>query len=199
MVHDGLGPVDHFIFELIKRHDFVDQSHLERFLGRILAAHEPDFTRFLLSDAAGEIARPEPCIEGTDAGPGLSEHGILARNRQVADDLKHMAAADRKAVHHGDDGFGERTDLFLHVEHIEPRHTCGVNVASDPFDMHVAPGAEGLVAGTGENYYADIVSLAADDQRFRHLRNSGRRKSVAHLRAVDGDLGDAFEVFKENV
>ena len=87
----------------------------------------------------------------------------------------------------------------LHVEHIKPRHTHGINVASDPFDMHVAPGAEGLVAGTGENYYADIVSLAADDQRFRHLRNSGRRESVAHLRAVDGDLGDAFEVFKENV
>ena len=110
-----------------------------------------------------------------------------------------MAAADRKAVHHGDDGFGERTDLFLHVEHIKPRHTRGINVASDPFDMHVAPGAEGLVAGTGEHHYSDIVSLAADDQRFRHLRNSGRRKSVAHLRAVDGDLGDAFKVFKENV
>ena len=110
-----------------------------------------------------------------------------------------MAAADRKAVHHGDDGFGERPDLFLHVEHIEPRHARRINVAADPFDMHVAPGAESFVAGTGENDYADIVSLAADDEGFRHLRNRGRRKGVAHLRAVDGDLGDAFEVFKENV
>ena len=73
------------------------------------------------------------------------------------------------------------------------------DIAPVAFHMHVSARAEGLVAGTGENYYADIVSLAADDQRFRHLRNSGRRKSVAHLRAVDGDLGDAFEVFKENV
>ena len=46
----GLG------FEIGEGDDFVDEAHVERFLGVVLTAEIPDFTGFFLTDDAGEVA-----------------------------------------------------------------------------------------------------------------------------------------------
>src|SRR5437773_9228868 len=67
------APRDRFLFELVERHDLVDQTHVERLLRVVLLAQEPDLARFLLPDDAREQARAVAAVEASDARPGLTE------------------------------------------------------------------------------------------------------------------------------
>lgn len=55
----------------------------------------------------------------------------------------------------------------------------------------IAAGAEGLIAGAGQNNDADAVVVTGVGQRVEHLFDRLRAKRIAHLRPVDGDFGDA--------
>ncbi|MNT91041.1 hypothetical protein D3C72_2320770 [compost metagenome] len=55
----------------------------------------------------------------------------------------------------------------------------------------IAAGAEGFVAGAGENNGADAVVVAGIGQRFDHLFHRVRPEGITHLRTVNGDFSDA--------
>src|SRR5512143_827111 len=49
------APVNRFRFEILVRHDAVDEAHLERLPRVVLAAKEPDLARLLLADDARHV------------------------------------------------------------------------------------------------------------------------------------------------
>src|SRR3954449_6954238 len=57
------APGDRLLLEALERHHGVDESHLQRLLGVVLAAEEPDLLRLLGADEAGEDARAEAAVE----------------------------------------------------------------------------------------------------------------------------------------
>ncbi len=67
-----------------------------------------------------------------------------------------MAAADGVARHHGHDGLGQPSDLDLEVEHVEPAHAVGTDVAVVASHPLVATRAEGLGPLTGEDGTAHV-------------------------------------------
>jgi hypothetical protein len=123
---------------------------------RRTAAQEPDLAGLLLADAAGQVAGAEAAVEAADPRPGLPEHGVVGRDREVADHVQHVAAADGPAGHHGHDGLGQRADLLLQVEHVQAGHAVVTDVALIAAHALVAAGAEGLAAGAREDDDADL-------------------------------------------
>ena len=113
--------------------------------------------------------------------------------------MEHVPSADGKTVDRRNHGLGQRTDLFLHLQHIQTGHTVVPDISPVPFHVHVASGTKSLVAHSCQHHHTDITPLAANIERVAHLRHRARRKSVAHLRAVDGDTGNAVIKFKKNI
>src|SRR6266540_3157245 len=102
---DLLAPGLDLGIELFRRDDLVDQPHLEGFGGGVAAAQKPDLARALLAHQARQIGGAPARIDRADARPDLAEHRLFRGDRQVADGRQHVAAADRIALHLGDDRF----------------------------------------------------------------------------------------------
>ena len=58
--------------------------------------------------------------------------------------MKHVSSAYGKTVDHGNDRLGQGPYLFLHVKHIETRHSVCADIAAFAFYVHVTSRAEGL-------------------------------------------------------
>ena len=109
------APLKGFGFQLVEWYDFVDQSHIERLLGVVLAAKIPDFPCFFLPHDACEVAGPEATVETADLWTSLTKACIIRRDGEVADDMEDVSAADGIPCHHGDYWFRHAADFFLHV------------------------------------------------------------------------------------
>src|SRR5262249_59191930 len=72
----------------------------------ILTARHPHLPRSLLADHARQVSTAESAVKRADARPRLPESRILRRDRQVADHMQHVSAADRDAIDRGDDRLG---------------------------------------------------------------------------------------------
>ena len=110
--------------------------------------------------------------------------------------MEHVAAANGVARHKCDDHLGHRADEFLHLKHVEARHTLAVNIAAVAAHRLVAAGAKGILAvlgraGAGEKNHANGLILAGIKQRVVHLRDGLGAEGVALLRPVDGDASHA--------
>jgi hypothetical protein len=106
-LHDFVGPGAHFGLELVGGDDLVHQAPRLGLLWAVLAAEEPDLARPLLAYGAGHEAGAEACVEGPDAGAVLAEDRGVGGDREVAEQVKDVAAADGEAVDGRDDGFGD--------------------------------------------------------------------------------------------
>src|SRR4051812_171567 len=106
-------PLHRLLLERLERDDGVDEPHVERLLGVVLPRQEPDLLGLLGADQAREERRAVAAVERSHARPGLAESRVVGGDRQVADDVQHVAAADRVARHHRDDRLGRATDLHL--------------------------------------------------------------------------------------
>ena len=188
MFHHLFSPFHGLVLQTLQRHHRIDQPHLQCFLCRILAAEEPDFTCFLLSYNTCQVRRAESGIKTSHLRTGLPENGILRSDGQVAHHMKHMAAAYGISVHHSDDGLRQRTDLLLHIQHIQTGHTVRPNVTSMPFHVHVASATESLVTGARQHHDIDVLALAAVIQRITDFRCGGRRKGITVTRTVNRDF-----------
>ena len=184
---------------MIEGNHLVHHPHLFGFLGGILAAKEPDFTSFLLAHVAGEIRGTESPVETTDFRSCLSETGVLGSDREVAHDMKHVASTDGVSVYHGDDGFRERTDGLVQVEHVEARHAVFINVASYSFHFLVASGTKCFIPGSREYNNANVTPFPADIYGIQHFEIGLRAESVINFLAVNGYFSYSFEEFKSNV
>ena len=173
----------------------LTRPHVERLLGAVLPAEEPDLLGPLLADLAGQDRRPEAAVEGPDPGAGLAEAGVVGGDGEVAHDVEDVAPADGVAGHHGHDRLGQPPDLDVEVGDQEPTdaplaHGVVADVAGVAPDPLVAPGAERLRPLAGEDDHADVGVLAGQVEGGDELLDGVGPEGVADLGSVDGDLGD---------
>ena len=64
-------------------------------------------------------AGAEAAVEGADLRPGLPEARVVGGDREVADEVQHVAAADRVARDHRDDRLRQPADLHVQVGDVE--------------------------------------------------------------------------------
>jgi hypothetical protein len=124
----------------------VHEPHAERLGGSVAPAQEPDLTGLLLADHARKVARAKSAVEAAHGRPDLAEHGVLRRDRQVADDMEHVTAPDRVTRHERDHDLRHRPDQFLEIEDIEPGDPIAPDVPRPAAHALVAPGAKGVFA-----------------------------------------------------
>src|SRR5438477_937653 len=158
------------LFQLIVRHDLVDHAEFEGFARREARVAEPDLLRLLLADQVFEVPGAEPGVEAPHHRPDLAEDRALLRDRDVAHDLQHVAAADRITVDRGDDGLLQALDRLVHVER---RQDTGIKPCV-LYTLLAAADAEEAVAGAGQDEHAG-ARLAPDGV-----------DAVAHFVAHDG-------------
>src|SRR3954454_4522620 len=189
------APLDGLFLEPLERDDGVHEPHLERLPGVVLAAEEPDLLGLLRADQVGEQAGAEAAVEAADARAGLAEASIVGCDREVADDVQHVSAADRVAGDHGHDGLRQAPDLYVQVGDVEAAHAALgggvlVHVAGVAAHALVATRAECERSLAGEDDHADVEVLAGPLEGVGDLDQRLRAEGVAHLGAVDRDLRD---------
>ena len=62
---------------------------------------------------------PKPPSNEPTFGPGLAEARVVGGDREIADDVQDVAAADRVAGDHRDDGLRHPADLDVQVGDVE--------------------------------------------------------------------------------
>ena len=182
---EGLG------FEIGEGDDFVDEAHVERFLGVVLTAEIPDLPGFLLADNAGEVAAAESAIEAADFRAGLAELGVVRRDGEIAHDMEHMPAADSVSGNHRNDGFWQRAELALDVEDVQARDAVFADVTGISTYLLIAAGAEGERSFSTKDDDTHVRIFMQDIERDEHLLHGLRTEGIAHFRPVDGELADA--------
>ena len=134
-----------------------------------MAAHKPDFAGFLLSHDTRQIGRTEASVERTYFRACLSKDGVVRSYGEVAHEVENVASANGIAVDHRNDGFGQRTYLFLHIEDIETGHAVATDITAATFDIHIAARAESLIASTRQDNDTDFGILPTDTKGIAHL------------------------------
>src|SRR5581483_1780469 len=193
------APLERLFLQLRERDDRIDETHLECLLRIVLAAEEPDLARFLLTDDSRQIRRSKSCVERADPRPGLSEARIVGCDRQVADDMQNVTAADRISRHHRDDRLRHAANLFLHIENVEPRDfLLRIDIAALAANALISARTKSIRTFTGQDDDADLGVVAREIERLFHLAHGQRAKRIPHLWSVDRDLRDpvlgAFEL-----
>ena len=108
------------LFEFVVRDRFVRHAHVDGLFCAVGLPKEEDFAGFLLPDLFGEVGGAETGVVRPHIGIGLEElRVVLAGEREVADDVEAVAAADGPAGDDGDDGFRHESDLPLDFEDVE--------------------------------------------------------------------------------
>src|SRR4051794_40648503 len=150
------APLDGLLLQLLERHDRVDEPHVERLLRVVLAAEEPDLLRLLHADDVGQVRGAEAAVEAADARPRLAEARVVGGDREVAEHVEHVAAADGVAGHHRHDRLGRAAHLDVEVGDVEAPDAAARRLVVG----HVAAvAAHALVAARAEREWA----LAGED------------------------------------
>ena len=141
--------------------------------------------------------RAVAAVEGTDLRTGLTEARVVGRDREVAHQVQDVSAADGVPGDLRDHRLREPTDLDLQVEDVEAADalTRDVVVAHVPVvaaNALVAPGAERVGTGAGQDDRADADVVAGHFEGARELEERLGAEGVADLGTVDGDPRDAF-------
>ena len=150
-----VGPAAHLGAQLGLRHDLVHEAPALHRRGVVLAAQVPDLARALLAEDARQVGAAEAGVERADARAGLAEARVVGGDRQVAQHVQHVAAADRDAVHGGDHGLGNVADHAVQRLDLEQARLGRPVVAGLVALLLVAARAERLVARAGQHDHAD--------------------------------------------
>ncbi len=87
--------------------------------GGVLPAQKPDLLGLLRADEVGEQAGAEAAVEGADLRADLPEARVVRRDREVADEMQHVPAADRVAGDHRHHRLRQPADLDVQVGDVE--------------------------------------------------------------------------------
>jgi hypothetical protein len=142
-------------------------------------------------------------VHAAHARPGLAEDRVLGGDRQIAEHVQHVAAADREPVDHRDDGLRDvanRGVQRLDVHRTLATRTGGAwRIAALTALFLVAARAERLIAGAGQHDHPDRSVPSRVQERVGQLRHGRGAEGVAHLGSVDGDPRDAVLLLVEDV
>ena len=154
---DLAGVFAGLVEQLVRLDDIVDQAPALGRLRVVEVEEEPDLARPLLPDHAREIGRAVTGIEGPDPRAGLAEAGSRRRDREVTEHMQHVPATDSHTVDGRDDRLGQGAHEFVEVLDLEEsRLGLAIGTGGCPL-LDVTPGAEGLVAGAGEDHRRDAL------------------------------------------
>src|SRR5205085_9466544 len=103
---DLVGPAADLGAQLGRGHHAVHEPPALGRLGVVAPAEEPDLAGALLADHSGQVGGPEAGVEGAHPGAYLAEYRVLDGDRQVTEQVQHVTAADRVAVHRRDHRHG---------------------------------------------------------------------------------------------
>ena len=109
-----------------------------------------------------------------------------------------MAAADRVAVHHRDDGLRDGADHPVEPVHVHAEARAARVAAPGPLAL-VAAGRERLVSGAGQHDDPHLRVAPGGAEGADQLVHGLGAEGVAHFGAVDGDPGDAVAGVVEDV
>jgi len=120
----------------------------------------------------------------------LPEASVVGGDRQIADEVQHVAATDRVARDHRHDRLRQAADLDVQIGHMEAANSglrgSGLNllvvqVSGVAPHALVAPRAEGVWTLAGEHDHTDLCVLARILQGSRDLDDRLWPERVAHL------------------
>ncbi len=115
-----------------------------------------------------------------------------------------MSAANRIAGNQSDNDLGYRTNQFLKVEHIEPRHAIIPHVARVTAHTLVSACAKCIFAvrvrtRAGQQNDADRLIFARVGKRVVHFGYGLRTECIPFFRPIDGHFGNAVSLVIEDV
>ncbi len=187
------APGNRLRLEAVERDDRVDQPHLQGLGSVVLATEQPELLRLLGADEVAQEGGAEAAVPGADPRSGLAEDGVVGGDREVAAEVKDVAAANRVARHHRHHRLRQPPHLHLQVGDVEAADGSALgDVAGVAANLLVAARAERLRALAGEHHDADLGVLAGQLQRGGDLDQSLRPEGVEGLGPVDADLGDSL-------
>ena len=126
---------------------------------------------------------PKPASNEPTRGPVWPKTRGVGGDREVAEHVQHVAAADRVAVDRGDHRLGDLADQPVQVLDLEQARLRRAVVAGLGALLLVAAGAEGAVAGAGEADDADLGARPGPLEAVDQLVDGARAERVHALRA----------------
>ena len=153
-----------------------------------------------MADDTGKVTGSVTSVEAAHLGARLTEYGVVGSDRQVADDVKNVAAANCISGHHCDYRLGSTADLNLQVEHVQPAdaplgHLIVADIAVVTTDSLVAARAEGLLALSGKDDHPNIRVVTCPVEAVLEFEQGLRPKGISNIGPIDGQLGDAIGGF----
>src|SRR5947207_6813590 len=142
-------------------------------------------------------------IDRADARSDLAEDGLFGGDRQVADRRQHVAAADRIALHLGDDRLAAVADGAVQFLDRQTDETAAaialVGLRAAGARRIVAARAEGAIPGPGQHDNTDIRILFGIAHGVEHLLDGVGAKRMQYLRAVDRHRRHAGALVVEDI
>ena len=169
-------------------HHFGDEAQLVAFLGADVAAGQHHAHRPLERDHAAEALHAAGAGGQADARLGQGELGLVGGDDDVAGQRDLEAAAHGDAVHRGDhrlvevEAVGEAAEALGRVD----RALAGLGLDLGVV-LEVVAGAEGLVAGAGDDGDPEVRVGLELVERLDHLLVRHGMAGVVDLGAVDRD------------
>src|SRR6185437_5848467 len=185
--------------QFLQGDDGVDQSHVQRLQGGVLAAEIPDLARLLVPYHAGQIPGTVAAIKASHLRSALAEYGIVGGDGQIAHHMQHMTTTHREAGHHRDHRLGQGPDLLLQIENIQSGNPVVADISRLAPDPLIPAGAKRLGASPGEEDHAHRRILAHGDERLNQFSGGLWTKGITHLGPVDRDPRDPLAHFVENI
>src|SRR5205823_2212172 len=161
-------------------------------LGVVLTAQKPDLARPLLPHHARQIAGAEAGVERSHARARLAEARVQGGDREVAEHVQHVPAADRQAVDGRDHRLGDLADRAVQRLDLEQPAARGPVVAAGRALLLVASRAEGALARPRQRHHADVGRRPGSLEAVDQLVDGVRRERVQPRRAVDHDPAQAL-------
>jgi hypothetical protein len=175
-----------------RRDDPVDEAPVEALLRVDLLAQEQDLPGAAIADRDWQPLGGAARRHAADFRPHLADVGVLGHHREVARQVELVAAARHDAVDAGDDRLADVAQQIVaggEDPHPIPVVARPAGVLGRVF-LHVAPGAEGLVAGAGQDNDGHAVVPRGVLEGAGHLAQGVGRVGVVEGGPVDGDRRD---------
>ena len=164
----------------------VDQTQLVGALCIDRVAGDEQLQRCARWDQPWKRRRPRRPSPELDLGDG--EAGVVGCHDQVAHLGQQEAAGVRHTVDRGDDrlvGVHRAAEVWQEIGRRDSQRRRG-------HLLEVPTGAEGLVAGPGEDQHGGVLVVAEPLESGPQPLANGSRQRVARLRPVDGEPGDGL-------
>ena len=197
VLHHLPSPAHPLRFELFEGHHGIHQSHLQGVLGAIAPTQKPNFPGFALTDHAGQITSTKPPIKTSNLWAGLAKNGVVGRQAEIAQQMKHLSTTHGIPRHQGDHHLGKAANDPLQIQDVQPWKAIVTDITTIATHALVTASAKGVGtvlrrANPCEQHHTDGPVIADAGERITELIHRLRAKGIALGGAIDRDPGNPF-------